>query len=138
MRCTDSRYRFRDKTRQDKTEARECFQSRTIDCETREQVKREEKKILQHQTTSVYTHFVRYLRTISHAPMYRPNNLLMILHTGKLCLSVQSHHFLQCRNTSSYVLIVLSSSQTTLTPPTRTSLNERLPFPTILHSSLCT
>jgi len=42
-------------------------------CYTRERVKREEKEILQHETTSLYIHFVCHPRIIPHAPMYHVN-----------------------------------------------------------------
>jgi len=83
-----------------------CFKVVLLLCYTRERVKREEKEILQHQTTSLYIQSVRYLRIILHASMYQPNNRLMILHTWKLFLSVQPRHIVRPRNTSSYVLIV--------------------------------
>jgi len=49
------------------------FQSRTIACYTRERVKREEKKILQHSQHSLYIQFICHPRTILHAPMYHSN-----------------------------------------------------------------
>jgi len=46
--------------------SQECFQSRTIVCYTRERVKREEKEILQHQTTSLCIQF--RLLPSNHSP----------------------------------------------------------------------
>ena len=93
-------------TRQDKTrQESKLFQSRNLLGYTRERVKREEKEILQHQTTSLYIQFVHHSRVIPHASMYQPNNPLMILHTRKLFLSVQPRHIVRRRNTSSHILI---------------------------------
>jgi len=42
-------------------------------CNTRERLKREEKEIFQHVTTSLYIHFIWHPQTIPHAPMYHLN-----------------------------------------------------------------
>ena len=124
---------------------RECFQSRTIACYTRERVKREEKEILQHQTASLCIQLVRYPRIIPHVSIYQPNNALMILHTWKLFLPVQLRHNIRRRNTSSYVLIPSLSSyiiptpspivSVPLEPSSLLSFKEWPSFPWFLHTS---
>jgi len=59
---------------QDKTRIRAGSKSYLL-CYTREWVKREEKEILQHQTTSLYIHLICHPWIISDAPMYHPNIL---------------------------------------------------------------
>jgi len=76
--------------KQNKTSA-DAGHSCLLLCYTRECVKREEKDILQHQTTSVCMPFCCHPWTISDVLMYRPNlhhssyiaskSWLMILHT---------------------------------------------------------
>ena len=75
------RYRNWDKTLwssyhadQDKTRVRAVSKSYLL-CYTREWVKREEKEILQHQSTSLYIHFICHPQIIPHAPLYHPNIL---------------------------------------------------------------
>jgi hypothetical protein len=97
------------------------FRSHTVDCYTRERVKKEEKEILQHQTSFLYTQVVPYPRIILHASMYQPNNCSMILHTGKLFLSGQPRHNIRRRSTSFYILISFISFLiiSTLSHPSR-------------------
>ena len=56
---------------QDKPRFRAVSKSYLL-CYTREYVKREEKEILQHLTTSLYIHFICHPRTVSYALMYHP------------------------------------------------------------------
>ena len=94
---------------QDKTRIRAVAKSYLL-CYTRERVKREEKKIIQHHTTSLYIHFVYQTGIIPQAPMYHPN-------------------ILSCSYTPPTPLLINNT-----TPPHPTSQHLRpLPYHIILH-----
>jgi len=71
-------------------------------CDTREWVKREEKEILQHQTTSLYIQFVCHPRTVSRALMYHSNPFPWSYTPPIWLLSTQPRHLVQCRNISNH------------------------------------
>jgi len=82
-------------------------------CYTRERVKREEKEILQHQTASLYKHFVGHPRSIPHAPMYHPNiQLWSYTSPPPRLISTQPCHIVPHCNTSNHFLIVTNYTAT--------------------------
>jgi len=96
---------------QDKTKDQAWSKSYML-CYTRERVKREEKEILQHQTTSRYIHFIRHPRIIPHAPMYHPNIQPWSYTPPAQLLSTQPRHNIRCRNTSNHFLIITNNTAT--------------------------
>jgi len=81
-------------------------------CYTRERGKREEKEVLQHQTTSLCIHFVCHPRTIPHAPMYHPNIQRWSYTPSTQLLSIHPRHIIQRRNTSDHFLIITNYTTT--------------------------
>jgi len=81
-------------------------------CYTRERVKREEKEILQHQTTSLYIHCVCHPRIIPHAPIYHLNIQPWSYTPPTQLLSIQPHHIVRHCNTSNHMLIITSYTTT--------------------------
>lgn len=83
----------------DKDKSQDNFQSRTMLCNTREQlVKREENDIHQHKTTSLYIDIVLHPQMFYHASMYSPSILLWSdtpPSTLKLSLITPQHPMLQ-------------------------------------------
>jgi len=107
----------------DKDKKSRYFQSRTVDCYTRERVKRKEKGNPPPPTTSLFIHFVYHPRTILHASKYH-TNLHPWSYTPSLSfLSKQPRHIIRHRNTSSYVFIYIISVHFSSTP---------LPIPYVL------
>jgi len=87
-------------------------QSRNLLCYMRHQVKREEKKILLHQTTSLYIQFVCHPPIIPHAWMYLLNLFIWSYAPPAQLLSTQPRHIIQDHNTSGHLLIVPNNSAT--------------------------
>jgi len=110
------------------------FQSHNLLCFTREQVKREEKEILQCHTTSLYIHFIYHPQIISHAPMYLLNLPAWFCTPSTQLLSMQSCHIIQHCNTSAHFLIILNYTATIL--PIHPCLPTSLPFRNTIPSPL--
>jgi len=102
--------------RQDKTRIRAGSKSCLL-CFTRDRVKREEKEILQQQTTSLYIHIICHPRFILRAPMYHPNIQPWSYMPPTQLLSIQPRHIIQRSNTSTYFLVETNYTATFLPHP---------------------
>jgi len=110
----------------------ELSQSRNLLCNTREQVNRDEKDILQHQTTSLYIQFALLHRIVPHASIYHSNPSPWSYPPPHNSLSTKRHHIIWCRNTSDHFLIMTNYTATT-TPDFRT-FPLRLPISLPFHN----
>ena len=90
---------------QDKTRVRAGSKSYLL-CYTRERVDKVGKEILQHQTTSLYIHFICRHQIIPHAPMYSPNIFPSSYTPLTQLLIKPPPRIIRHRNTSGHFLII--------------------------------
>jgi len=109
-------------------------QSRILLCYSREQVKREEKEILQHQESSPYIHFICLPQIILHAVMYHPNSSRWSYTPPYNSLSTKSWHIIGHPNTSDYFRI--TTNYTATTAPHFRMFTLCLPKSTAFHNTV--
>jgi len=83
------------------------FQSLNLLCYTRERVKTEDNEIQQHQTISLYIHFICHLWILPHALINHPNLSFWSYTPLTHLISVQPRHIARCRNTSNHFLLTV-------------------------------